>query len=112
MSYLPPPAPPSRMPPAIKALLASLGLGAVLIACSASRENESADAAGQCNVARAEHLIGENLNAQLEQQALADSGASQIRVLKPDSAATMDFNPRRLNLHVDPGLVVIQVACG
>ena len=48
----------------------------------------------------------------MERQALAESGATEIRVLKPDDAATMDFNPRRLNLHVDPGLVIIKVACG
>jgi hypothetical protein len=102
-----------RRSPVLKAVLATMSLGAVLVACSASRETSVADAtAGQCDASRADHLIGENYSGYVERQALAESGATEIRVLKPDDAATMDFNPRRLNLHVDPGLVIIKVACG
>jgi hypothetical protein len=90
--------------PGIKAVLATMSLGAVLVACSASRDTPVANAtAGQCDASRADHLIGENYSGYVERQALAESGATDIRVLKPDDAATMDFNPRRLNLHVDPG---------
>jgi len=103
----------ARRSPVLKAVLATVSLGAVLVACSASRETPVADAtAGQCDASRADHLIGENYSGYVERQALAESGATEIRVLKPDDAATMDFNPRRLNLHVDPGLVIIKVACG
>lgn len=48
----------------------------------------------------------------MERQAAAESGAQETRVLKPGDAATMDFNPRRLNIHVDPGGVIIKLACG
>nr|WP_274620193.1 I78 family peptidase inhibitor [Herbaspirillum sp. C7C2] len=84
-----------------------------MAACSASRE--SADAAagpGQCDASRADHLIGENLSGYLERQAQAESGAAEVRVLKPDDVVTMEFNPRRLNLYIDPGKVIIKVACG
>jgi hypothetical protein len=90
--------------PGIKAVLATMSLGAVLVACSAFARHPG----GQCHsrpmrCLRADHLIGENYSGYVERQALAESGATDIRVLKPDDAATMDFNPRRLNLHVDPG---------
>ncbi|BEV14988.1 I78 family peptidase inhibitor [Herbaspirillum sp. DW155] len=113
MPYYPSPSPARGHSPALKAALATVSLGAVLIACSASRETPGAQAGGgQCDASRADHLIGENYSGYIERQALAESGATDIRVLKPGDAATMDFNPRRLNLHVDPGLVIIQVACG
>jgi hypothetical protein len=34
------------------------------------------------------------------------------RILKPDSAATMDFNPERINVLVDDHNVVTAVRCG
>ena len=115
-NIVPYPSSPSRAgarSPGVKAVLATMSLGAVLVACSASRDTPVANAtAGQCDASRADHLIGENYSGYIERQALAESGATDIRVLKPDAAATMDFNPRRLNLHVDPGLVIIKVACG
>ncbi|EIJ47101.1 hypothetical protein GWL_13420 [Herbaspirillum sp. GW103] len=113
MPYHSSPSRSGRSSPALKAVLVTLGLGAVLVACSASRDTPVADAtAGQCDASRADHLIGENYSGYVERQALAESGAAEIRVLKPDDAATLDFNPRRLNLQVDPGMVIIKVACG
>ncbi len=108
---------------AIAATLASLALGAVLAACSASREPQAvaaagsvaapADAAaGQCDDSKVQRWLGENLSGYVERQAAAASDAQETRVLKPGDAATMDFNPRRLNLHVDPGGVIIKLACG
>ncbi len=103
-----------RLTPAVLSLLAPLGVAAVLAACSASREPQATDtaASGRCDAGKAEHLIGENLSGYVERQAQAESGATDTRVLKPGDAATMDFNPRRLNIHVDPGGVIIKVACG
>lgn len=113
MPYHSSPARSGRSSPALKAVLVTLGLGAVLVACSASRDTPvTGTSAGQCDASRADHLIGENYSGYVERQALAESGATEIRVLKPDDAATLDFNPRRLNLQVDPGMVIIKVACG
>nr|WP_231395085.1 MULTISPECIES: I78 family peptidase inhibitor [unclassified Herbaspirillum] len=85
----------------------------MLAACSASRESADAPSGpGLCDASRADHLIGENLSGYLERQAQAESGAADVRVLKPDDVATMEFNPRRLNLYIDPGKVIIKVACG
>lgn len=94
-------------------LLCLLALGGVLAACSAARGPAAADAApGACDTARVDHLIGENVSGYIERQAMQESGAQDVRVLKPDSVATMDFNARRLNIHTDPGKVIIQLSCG
>ncbi|MBG7618556.1 peptidase inhibitor [Herbaspirillum sp. AP02] len=102
-----------RSSAAVTTVFASLTLGALLAACSASRESADAPSGpGLCDASRADHLIGENLSGYLERQAQAESGAADVRVLKPDDVATMEFNPRRLNLYIDPGKVIIKVACG
>jgi hypothetical protein len=91
-------------------LLSLLALVGVLAACSAARDPDSAK--DDCHAAKADHLIGENVSGYIERQAMRESGAQDVRVLHPDDAATMDFNPRRLNLHTDPDKVIIKVACG
>ncbi|MBV8623599.1 MAG: peptidase inhibitor [Herbaspirillum sp.] len=103
-----------RLNPAALHLPALLGAAVILAACSASREPQATEtaASGRCDAARVEHLIGEDLSGYVERQAQAESGAADIRVLKPGDAATMDFNLRRLNIHVDPSGVIIKVACG
>ncbi|QDD64337.1 hypothetical protein EJD96_09245 [Herbaspirillum seropedicae] len=104
---------------AITVALALLALGGILAACSASREPQAtaaadpADAAAsQCDAGKVQRWIGEDLSGYVERQAAAESGAQETRVLKPGDVATMDFNPRRLNIHVDPGGVIIKLACG
>ena len=34
------------------------------------------------------------------------------RVIAPDSAVTMDFNPTRLNIHTDEAGVITRLSCG
>lgn len=94
-------------------LLSLLAFAGVLAACSAAREPDSAKSApGDCDASKVDYLIGENISGYIERKALAESGAQDVRVLKPDSMATMDFNPKRLNIHTDPGKVIIKLACG
>ena len=50
-------------------------------------------------------------------EALADevrrrSGASDLRVMRPGMAGTMEFNPQRVNLDLDAGNRVTRVRCG
>nr|WP_245200081.1 I78 family peptidase inhibitor [Herbaspirillum sp. LeCh32-8] len=88
-------------------------MAGVLAACSAAREPDTAKPGpGDCDAAKVDYLIGENVSGYIERKAMAESEAQDVRVLKPDSAATMDFNPKRLNIHTDPGKVIIKLACG
>ncbi|KAF1041816.1 MAG: hypothetical protein GAK35_03078 [Herbaspirillum frisingense] len=103
-----------RLRSATTAALALLATAAILAACSASREPKTADAGGEgkCDATKVDYLIGENVSGYIERKAMAESGAADVRVLKPDDMATMDFNPKRLNIHTDPGKVIIKLACG
>ena len=35
-----------------------------------------------------------------------------LRVLGPNSVATMDYRPERMNVHVDASDIVTQITCG
>ncbi|OWY31054.1 I78 family peptidase inhibitor [Herbaspirillum robiniae] len=106
------------MPRTTSPLLLSLAaLAVVLAACSAARDTRSADAdanaaAAGCDASKVDYLIGENVSGYIERKAMKESGAEDVRVLKPDSVVTMDFNAKRLNIHTDPGKVIIKLACG
>lgn len=52
-------------------------------------------------------LIGKNAS-EIDQT----SFDKPVRVLGPDSAATMDYNPERINIHTDAVGKVIDVRCG
>lgn len=39
-------------------------------------------------------------------------GQRPVRVLRPDSAATMDYSPVRINIKVDAHDKIIEVSCG
>lgn len=45
--------------------------------------------------------------------ALGDVGDRPVRVLYPDSMATMDYSPDRINVHVEPETnVITAIRCG
>lgn len=93
-------------------ILSLLAAAGVLAACSAARTTQSAAAPGDCDASKVDHFIGENVSGYVERTAMQEAGAQDVRVLKPDSVATMDYNPKRLNIHTDPGKVIIKLACG
>lgn len=67
---------------------------------------------GSCDDTQAQWIIGKaGTPADLE-QAGKDVNASSVRSLKPGEAATMDFNPNRLNIDLDEKGVVTAVRCG
>lgn len=96
------------------ALLPALALGALLAACNTSQETKppEADSGAACDAAKVDYLIGQNVSGYVERKAMQESGASDVRTLLPDSVATMEFNPRRLNIHTDAGKVIVQLTCG
>ena len=93
-------------------LLTSLSLVALLSACTNAQEGRPAEAGPTCNAAAADKFIGQTLSGYVERQATHEAGAIESRVLGPDDAATMDHDPQRLNIHVDPGKIIIKLACG
>ena len=69
-------------------------------------------AAGACDDSQAQWAIGKAVTQTEVEQARKDAGAGTVRSLKPDQAATMDFNDKRLNLDLDAKGVVTAVRCG
>lgn len=96
------------------ALLPVLALSTLLAACNTSQETppHEVESSAGCDAAKVDYLIGQNVSGYIERKAMQESGASDVRTLLPDSVATMEFNPRRLNIHTDAGKVIVQLTCG
>lgn len=62
-----------------------------------------------CGLASAKALVG---TVWSEDNRTALQPPAQVRVLRPGDAATMDFNPTRLNILLDESGVVSDVTCG
>lgn len=65
-----------------------------------------------CKAGPAQFSLGEELSDELVDAARARSGSALVRVLRAGEAATMEFNPERLNLHVDDDDRVTDARCG
>lgn len=81
---------------------ALLAVGA-LTACV---ENTPTVAAPRCDPAAHQALVGQNIGAVTLPDDLPH------RVLSPGDVATMDLNPNRLNIFVDPKGWIGRVTCG
>lgn len=117
---------------AIPALLLTLSLAA----CSAPESDEQTAAAEQsqaaaseaaspapaepaptelarsCDDTQAQWIIGKTPTDTDIEQARTDSKSQAVRALKPGDAATMDFNPNRLNIILDDKGAATSVNCG
>lgn len=71
-----------------------------------------AELAGSCDDTQAQWIIGKTPAEKDIEQARTDSKSSAVRSLKPGDAATMDFNPDRLNIILDDKGVATSVNCG
>jgi len=129
-------------PSPLRAALLSTALIALLGACAAERDAAEAppitDQAGSatapaqpvddamsatpgadatvpaaiCNADGVQNLVGQEATETLTAQATADSGATSVRVLGPNDAATMDFRGDRLNVLTDDAGVIQSLSCG
>ena len=65
-----------------------------------------------CDASAVQYAIGAPFDeanvATLEEQ----SGARQVRVLRPGTAATMDFRDDRLNIHLESNDMIEALRCG
>ncbi|WP_447927975.1 I78 family peptidase inhibitor [Vreelandella sp. EE27] len=67
---------------------------------------------GECDIARLDQVTGEQLTDARTRELQAESGASDVRVLTPDSSATMDHRADRLNIEVDEAGRISAFRCG
>lgn len=68
--------------------------------------------ADACKAAAAGDAIGRKDTPALRAEVASAVGHSRIRWLAPNSAATMDWRPDRLNVDIDAGGVVVRARCG
>jgi len=98
---------------ALRHALASLSILALLAGCSSSQPAQPvAEITGDCNVENLQGVLGQNASAELIEQVQQRANAKTLRVLAPGDAATMDYNPQRLNIDIDESEVIIRLTCG
>ncbi|WP_170162041.1 I78 family peptidase inhibitor [Paracoccus siganidrum] len=83
-------------------ILSAAALG-LLAACGTNPPRPSQES---CNLATHSQLVGQNYGA------IDLTPGLTHRIISPGQAVTMDFNPNRLNLHVDDKGWIQQVTCG
>ncbi|GGC86176.1 I78 family peptidase inhibitor [Vreelandella lutescens] len=73
---------------------------------------QTAPVAQACDANAVQYAIGAPFDeanvATLEEQ----SGATQVRVLRPGTAATMDYRDDRLNIHLESNDMIEALRCG
>jgi hypothetical protein len=98
---------------ALRHPLAGLALLALLAGCSSQPASQStAEISGDCNVDNLSGVLGQSASAELIEQVQQQANAKTLRVLAPGDAATMDYNPQRLNIDIDESEVIIRLTCG
>ena len=98
---------------ALRHLLASLSMLTLLAGCSSPPTAEqAAEISGACNVDTIRGVLGQTANAARIEQVQQQANANTLRVLAPGDAATMDYNPQRLNIDIDESEVIIRLTCG
>ena len=85
-------------------------LAILLGACATAPEQ--APAAGTCDAAPIQDLVGKRYDAALGTDGQARSGARGVRVIRPGQAVTMDYRVDRLNIELNAGETVISLRCG
>lgn len=65
-----------------------------------------------CDASAVAHALGEPFNEANASLLQSESGARQVRVLRPDSAATLDYREDRLNIHLGSDDTIEALRCG
>ncbi|MFP5423172.1 MAG: I78 family peptidase inhibitor [Gammaproteobacteria bacterium] len=98
---------------ALRHALTSLSLLALLAGCSSQPPaQQAAEISGDCDVEQVHGVLGQTASAELIEQVQQQANAKTLRVLAPGDAATMDYNPQRLNIDIDESEVIIRLTCG
>ncbi|RRV16968.1 I78 family peptidase inhibitor [Pseudomonas saudiphocaensis] len=87
-------------------------LGVALAGCQALTPDHSPSAAGDCNAAAVQELVGKQASPELLDQSRRDSGARVARLLRPGDVVTLEYNAQRLNLTTDEDGRIQRVSCG
>lgn len=86
---------------------AILALPLLLMACVEPMPQPVPEPMDACGAAELQYLVG-------KPGVILDGMrfSQDVRVIQPDTAVTMDFNPDRLNFWLDERDVIVKVVCG
>lgn len=70
---------------------------------------ESEDA---CGAERVQDRIGRHYDEALGESIHRDSGAADLRVIRPGHAYTMEYQSDRINVHLDQSGTITEIDCG
>lgn len=97
-------------------LVTLAALAVVTSACSSGpgKEPSGAEAAAEdtCGIRDLQDRVGQTLDVQLLQVFENAVPSHRVRVLTPESAATMDYVPERANIKTDKANVITSISCG
>ncbi len=65
-----------------------------------------------CGAYRVQHFLRKPLTPGTERAIRNQSGAGDIRVLKPNSPMTMDYRQDRLNINISHKNRIVRMSCG
>lgn len=65
-----------------------------------------------CRLEDIQYAVGTPLDDTSSDALARQSGAEQVRVLRPGEAATLDHRPERLNIHLNDNDVIEELSCG
>lgn len=99
-------------PPMAEPASAAVPAGQADDAMSTTPAADPAGPAPICNADGLQNLVGQEATETVTAQATADAGATSVRVLGPNDAATMDFRGDRLNVLTDDAGVIQSLSCG
>ncbi|MGH8491607.1 MAG: I78 family peptidase inhibitor [Moraxellaceae bacterium] len=106
-------------PPSTLPLLLAFALTGSLAACStttaapkAAAEEPAHEIAMGCMEANAQWALGKPADEATVAKAKTDADAKAVRVIKPGTAVTMEYNGSRLNLHLNLKGMIERVSCG
>ena len=68
--------------------------------------------ASSCNVTNVGWATGQTATPEILQRIKAESGASQGRVIPPNTSVTQDFRTDRVNVRIDANRKILSVTCG
>lgn len=67
---------------------------------------------GRCDAGSVQNLVGQPYSERQAENARQRSGANSLRTLMPGQVMTMEYNPTRLTVVVDPQQNILSIRCG
>jgi Peptidase inhibitor I78 family len=93
---------------------ALIAAGLMQVGCGSVGGSTNASGMGpaRCTAANAKQFLGQQLDAHNGDDARAYAGAMRSRIIRPGDTVTMDADPLRLNIELDPNGRIHRLRCG